>query len=299
MAEHWDRDRDRERGRRYRGEGYYGGYYGYPERDYGRRGDDRGFFDRAGDEVRSWFGDEDAQRRRMRDDRAEGPSWADRDWWPGRERERNADERRSGGWRESDDVDRDWARQWGYVDRGEMRRPERGSPRGWGYSGGYGAGAGFMGRSDWSGSGGYEPTGWTGQERYGSRPAVGQTSGFGQTRYDAERYRTMSGPHVGRGPRGYQRSDERIREDVCERMAQCGDLDATDIEVRVSNAEVTLVGVVQDRQDKRLAEDLVEQVSGVREVHNQIRVNQGSGQDAQPQQPQRQQPNDQQRYRIA
>jgi hypothetical protein len=50
MAEYWDR----ERGRRYRGEGYYGGYYGYPERErdreraYERRGDDRGFFDRAG-----------------------------------------------------------------------------------------------------------------------------------------------------------------------------------------------------------------------------------------------------------
>ncbi|HET7343151.1 MAG TPA: BON domain-containing protein [Methylomirabilota bacterium] len=52
----------------------------------------------------------------------------------------------------------------------------------------------------------------------------------------------LRGPHTGRGPRGYQRSDERIREDVCERMCQSGDLDATDIEVRVSNGEVTLLG---------------------------------------------------------
>ena len=29
--------------------------------------DDRGFFERAGDEVRSWFGDEEAERRRERD----------------------------------------------------------------------------------------------------------------------------------------------------------------------------------------------------------------------------------------
>ena len=107
------------------------------------------------------------------------------------------------------------------------------------------------------------------------------------------------GPHVGRGPRGYQRSDERIREDICERMSQCGDLDARDIEVRVSNAEVTLVGLVQDRQDKRLAEDLADQVTGVREVHNQLRVDQGqsAGQDAQQQEPRQQ--GDQQRYRIA
>jgi hypothetical protein len=35
----------------------------------GARGhdDDRGFFERAGDEVRSWFGDEEAERRRERD----------------------------------------------------------------------------------------------------------------------------------------------------------------------------------------------------------------------------------------
>jgi len=101
----------------------------------------------------------------------------------------------------------------------------------------------------------------------------------------------MSGPHAGRGPRGYQRSDERIREDVCERMCECGELDASEIEVRVSNAEVTLLGAVRDRQDKRLAEDLTDQVSGVREVHNQIRVTQPGADAGQQQQ--------QQRYRIA
>jgi len=64
---------DRWRGRddRYftRGES---GRYNY-DRDYGRRydgDDDRGFFDRAGDEVRSWFGDEEAERRREADQRA-------------------------------------------------------------------------------------------------------------------------------------------------------------------------------------------------------------------------------------
>ena len=61
-----DRERDWERGRRYRGQGFYGPER-ERERDFARRGDDRGFFDRAGDEVRSWFGDEDAGRRRLRD----------------------------------------------------------------------------------------------------------------------------------------------------------------------------------------------------------------------------------------
>ncbi len=31
------------------------------------KGDDRGFFERAGDEVASWFGDDDAERRRRED----------------------------------------------------------------------------------------------------------------------------------------------------------------------------------------------------------------------------------------
>src|SRR3546814_15426959 len=35
---------------------------------------DRGFFERAGDEVLSWFGDEDTQRRRERDHRGSGPA---------------------------------------------------------------------------------------------------------------------------------------------------------------------------------------------------------------------------------
>lgn len=42
----------------------YGGYRSRPA-DYD---EDRGFFDRAGDEIRSWFGDEEAERRREYDD---------------------------------------------------------------------------------------------------------------------------------------------------------------------------------------------------------------------------------------
>ena len=35
--------------------------------------DDRGFFERAGDEIASWFGDEDAEHRREMDHRGRGP----------------------------------------------------------------------------------------------------------------------------------------------------------------------------------------------------------------------------------
>jgi osmotically-inducible protein OsmY len=84
----------------------------------------------------------------------------------------------------------------------------------------------------------------------------------------------VPGPFVGRGPRGYRRSDERIREDVSERLCQHGQLDASDIDVQVVEGEVTLTGSVPTRQAKRLAEDLCD-VSGVREVHNQLRTRQG------------------------
>jgi hypothetical protein len=81
-----------------------------------------------------------------------------------------------------------------------------------------------------------------------------------------------AGPHRGKGPRGYVRSDARILEDVSDRLADDGQLDATDIEVKVEAGEVTLDGQVQSRDDKRRAEALAERASGVRHVQNNLRV---------------------------
>src|ERR1700755_1622351 len=52
-------------------------------------------------------------------------------------------------------------------------------------------------------------------------------------------------------------------------------LDASDVEVMVTNAEVTLVGTVNSRQEKRRAEELAEGVSGVNNVENRLRIKQG------------------------
>jgi osmotically-inducible protein OsmY len=84
------------------------------------------------------------------------------------------------------------------------------------------------------------------------------------------------GGFAGRGPKGYQRSDERLREEVSDRLMADDQIDASDIEVQVRQGEVTLTGTVDDRWAKRRAEDCAEQVMGVRDVMNQIRV-QGSG----------------------
>ncbi|MGE3683288.1 MAG: BON domain-containing protein [Bdellovibrionales bacterium] len=78
--------------------------------------------------------------------------------------------------------------------------------------------------------------------------------------------------HAGRGPKGYQRSDERIHEEVCERLARDPDIDASEMEVEVQGGEVILRGTVPEREMKRRAEDLADQVYGVRDVHNQLRL---------------------------
>ena len=87
----------------------------------------------------------------------------------------------------------------------------------------------------------------------------------------------IRGLHTGRGPRGYRRSDERIREEICERLTQHGEIDASDLDVDVRDVEVTLRGMVENRQMRRMAEDAIEEVFGVRDVTNQIRIRQGTG----------------------
>ncbi len=77
---------------------------------------------------------------------------------------------------------------------------------------------------------------------------------------------------LGKPPKGYRRSEERIREDVCDRIMQHRDVDASDVEVTVSGGEVTLAGTVGDRWSKRLIEDLAEDVLGVDDVHNRLTV---------------------------
>ena len=75
----------------------------------------------------------------------------------------------------------------------------------------------------------------------------------------------------GKGPKGFKRSDEKIREEVCEALYRDNSVDASEIEVSVKDAEVILSGTVSERRMKRLAEDCAESVSGVSDVRNEIR----------------------------
>ncbi len=125
------------------------------------------------------------------------------------------------------------------------------------------------GASGYSSVGPYSSAGFGGSYSGMGSYGAGYSGGMG--------YHGRRGQYAGRGPKGYRRSDERIREDINERLTDHPEIDATEIEVAVTNGEVTLTGTVDHRHAKRLAEDIAEGVSGVHDVHNQIRVNRNAG----------------------
>lgn len=78
--------------------------------------------------------------------------------------------------------------------------------------------------------------------------------------------------HRGAGPQNYTRSDQRILDDICDRLTEDRYVDASDITVTVQEREVTLDGSVTSKQAKRRAEDVADHVTGVGHVQNNLRV---------------------------
>ena len=281
-------DREEPSGSRYGRSGYdYGWGYG----SQGREG--RGFTERAADEVRSWVGDDEAERRRRMDERYENQGF-------GRDYERlnmgsygrsygmgYGSQRRSGDAniliRLSDldfDIPHDEdirgrrvydqdGNEIGKVDDLLVDPSQRRVRFLQVISGGFlGLGGTMMlvpleaitmvgddrieidrfGRATSPTTMRYNPT------------LISQRSEWGSSRSG------MMGPHRGRGPRGYRRSDDRIREDVSDRFSDDAYLDASGIDVTVNEGVVTLNGTVQDRSDRRRAEDLAMMVPGVQDV---------------------------------
>jgi osmotically-inducible protein OsmY len=108
-------------------------------------------------------------------------------------------------------------------------------------------------------SGGYYP------QEYSSVGNWGSAAGSG-------RYQSQEQNFRGRMPKGYARSDERIKEDICERLTEDPYIDASEITIEVSAGVVTLEGTIEDRSQKHRAEDLVDATSGVKDVHNRLSV---------------------------
>jgi osmotically-inducible protein OsmY len=160
---------------------------------------------------------------------------------------------------------------------------------------------GAYGVSDYEPSAGQQGTrNWGGQSA-GSRGYGGasRSAGFDRAGYDRDdrAYEQFTGANerssLNRGyggaggsaaaraqrvaPKGYQRSDERIREDLCERLTHSGRLNVRDVEVTVSGGVITLSGSVMDRQQKYRIEDIADDVFGVKDVQNQLRVQREAG----------------------
>jgi osmotically-inducible protein OsmY len=84
------------------------------------------------------------------------------------------------------------------------------------------------------------------------------------------------GQFAGKGPKGWRRSDDRVKEDICEYLERNAMIDASDVDITVAEGVVTLTGTVPDRQMKRMCEDEIENMPGVKDVNNQLRVNRES-----------------------
>ena len=142
------------------------------------------------------------------------------------------------------------------------------------------------------GSNDYNRRGYSDQNRFGSQANQGgnwqhedsRQSGYGNSFKSNNNWQNSNddtnsqGEHRGKGPKDYKRSDDRIREDVCDRLSDDGRIDASNIDVRVSGNEVILSGSVDSKDVKRRAEDVAESVSGVSNVQNQLRVGNRSNQ---------------------
>jgi len=227
------RDREWDRDRYGRGGGYGQGSAG-------------GYNEQHASDYRSDYGGEDRWRPRPgrdewgREDRAGGwtASQYDRGGWGSG----NASQTWGGGSRSGG------AGYEGDYDRGRGREYGRGmEPQHSGTYGGYGS----YGRQ------GYQNRDWN-EDTRDAREGPGIMESIGR--------------FFGFGPKNYRRSDERITEEVNDRLYRHHDIDASDIDVTVKDGEVTLSGTVDSRRAKFLAEDVGDQVMGVKEVNNQLRV---------------------------
>jgi hypothetical protein len=121
-------------------------------------------------------------------------------------------------------------------------------------------------RQGGSGQAGY------GQNRYGQsgygHSGYGESAFYGQGRRQQRRYP--------QGPKGYTRSDERLREDISERLMQAYDIDSSEVTVQVQVGKVVLEGTVPDRYMKHAIEDIADGAPGVQDVDNRIRVTSSS-----------------------
>ena len=165
--------------------------------------------------------------------------------------------------RYASDRDHDQDRQYTGYGSSRYGMSDYGSPSREGRSG-YGASrSGAQFESDYGG-GGYDQV--SGVGGYGYRGRTPYATGDYQSGLEGQR------SYRGLGPQTYKRSDDRIRDDVCERLTDDPRIDASNITIDVNQGAVTLNGVVPERHMRYAAEDLVDDAMGVESINNQLRV---------------------------
>jgi len=132
---------------------------------------------------------------------------------------------------------------------------------------------GEMGRSLYGGQQSQARSYGGGQQNFGSQSYLGHQE-QNETGGANRAWRGQSENYSGRGPKGYQRSDDRITEEVNDALADHPEIDASEIEVKVNEGVVMLTGSVDSRRAKRLVEDCIEHVRGVKDVQNQLKTEQ-------------------------
>ncbi len=246
---------DQHGGARFYGTGNYGGYFGGSdeESDESRRNEDR----RGSEGRKDSYGNRD--NRNAGDSRShnsgnneKGPRFGNSNIHSRPYGSGNSYGNNYGSGSQKRDND-----SYGTTDRGDWRRE---------------------GSNTYSGYGNNERRGdWDNDRDWWDKTSDEVSSWFGDE--DAESRREMdriNGPHSGKGPKGYTRSDEKIKDDVQEKLYHDSFIDASDIEVSVSDGEVTLSGTVDNKQTKRRAEDCADRVSGVKDVSNHLKTNSSS-----------------------
>lgn len=125
---------------------------------------------------------------------------------------------------------------------------------------------------------GFEGVHAQGNEKYATGQHLDHSKDLNDWAYE-KRFRNIEGDvnHSGKGPKGYVRSDDRIREDACEALFASIWVDATDIEVEVHEGYLSLNGKTQDRAQKKAAEACVENLPGVKDVLNYLTLKENHG----------------------
>lgn len=163
-------------------------------------------------------------------------------------------------------------------DPGRPGYPQIGYGRGYGRDFGGGRGQGFDGSWGQGYGGSVAPSDYRAgfgdddARSFGGRGDEFGSDGRSWMDIRAEEQRPLAGPHAGKGPKGWMRSDERLKEQVSEALLQDRLLDARAIEVEVRDGVVTLDGTVAAPSGVRLAEMIVRRCGGVKAVANNLSV---------------------------